>query len=524
MALPNFLQRVLPRTIRPRGPVPPAESGVVRLDSKNPNGVFALAPNLGLPGIPRPSAFLMRLYSSQGRNIYLNPDAAVRRSREEAEVMLQDPTISEPLDERIRSTSLLKWHIEPPDKSDAAQVQMAKDVTAIIDAIPTFLEYKEQLLMATFHGRSGVGHAYDWADVMGQRAITVNQWDPIHGDKFLFDVDGGIGLRIGWFDEIDEFEIDMTSEGRVIWLNKAKNIAGGGAAHTPRPDMVGRSPFGADLINYYVIHKHQIRDAALEDFFSAGYRNGLGIRTRVYWAWRYKNDALGWLQDAMQRFGSGVAVFYYTEGNTTSEQAAMKNAENLNQGAALLLPRPMEGDTQGPSFEIKEPPGVGLEFMLRAVQDYFDKKIETYIIGQNLSSETKGTGLGSGVADLHRETKSDLVRRDSTSLQETLTKQLVAPIIQYNRVFHPEWPKCQLKFLFAIDESNPKDTLEAAKILFDMGVELDHDELRGLANLSKPLSSALPVASDQSQLLSLAKLSRREKIDAIAKLLLWEDD
>lgn len=39
--------------------------------------------------------------------------------------------VSRPLFERMRETALLKWHLEPEDKTDLDQDQFAKDVTKI---------------------------------------------------------------------------------------------------------------------------------------------------------------------------------------------------------------------------------------------------------------------------------------------------------------------------------------------------------------------------------------------------------
>lgn len=113
---------------QPKGPKP------------GPHHVFAFAANMGRPGIPHEATFWQRLYSGEGKVVFYNSDEAIRQSREDAAKMLSDLTIKNPLLERIRSTALLKWHLEPEDKSDPAQSAFAKDVTKTLERVPRFIE------------------------------------------------------------------------------------------------------------------------------------------------------------------------------------------------------------------------------------------------------------------------------------------------------------------------------------------------------------------------------------------------
>jgi hypothetical protein len=424
------------------------------------------APNSGQPIIDHTALFSASLRAASGARVYYNPDEAVRASRRDAEAMERDLSILGPLQERIDGVSLLKHHLEPEDKFDQQQAQFATDVGKIIDRLPDFLSYKKALLWGTFWGRSAISNTFSFTVTDdGQQSLEISDWYPIAGDKIVYAVGGRLGLRVGYTDpSVEQYrdKIEMTREGRVLFMD----------------DWMRK---------FYVVHEHQRLDAAFEDYQKAGMIFGTGIRDRVYWAWKLKNQALGWCMDLLQRWGSGLSIFYYVEGDPDSFTKVKALAEAQANNTALLIGRPMGKDEQGAGFEHFEVNGRGIDDMRSILENYFESHIRRYIIGQSLSSDTASTGLGSGVADLHADTKDQIIRGDAINLAETFTKQLVQPLVAYNRAYYPHWPdNCQLKFQFEIDSPNVKELLEAAEKLAGMGIRVDEDELRGLTGLRKP--------------------------------------
>jgi hypothetical protein len=427
------------------------------------------APNLGQPIIKHDSLSAARLYSASGRNVYWNPDEAVRQSRWNAEAMLRDLSISQPLFERIDSTALKKWHIEPEDPDDPAEEEMANEVKRIIECTPNFLGLRKALLLGTFHGRYATSLTYNWDFYKGRPFLKVSGWEPIHGDKLVFDVDGTLGLRIGYHSsDLDHLldQIQMTPEGRCLWLDRYQR-------------------------QFYIVFKHMIRDGAYEDVRTLGSVHGVGVRSDVYYHWLLKNQVLGWALNHWERYGSGFDIWWYVEGDEDSQSAAQQAAQAQSQGYAVLLPRPRNSTEQGCGVEHVEVSGTGLDNMLRVLESYFDGRLRAFIVGQSLSSTTGATGMGSGVADLHAETKDNLVRTDSINLQETLSEQLVARIVTYNRPQYPDWPDCKLKLVIDSEETNVKELLDGAKALHEMGVGVDADHLRDVAGFQPPEDEAL---------------------------------
>ena len=115
----------------------------------------------------------------------------------------------------------------------------------------------------------------------------------------------------------------------------------------------------------------------------------------------------------------------------------------------VLLPRPPSGQDQF-GIERIQPSMAGAQTLREIITDFFGWKIKRYILGQILTSESKATGLGSGVAKLHHGTWMDIVRYDAQKLSETLTHQLVQPLLAFN------FPQAaDLHVRFVIDTESP---------------------------------------------------------------------
>jgi phage gp29-like protein len=428
----------------------------------------ARAPNAGQPVVPHVTTFQGLIQSISSRRTYLPPDTAVKQSRIEADTMLLDPAIKAPLNERFRGTTGAAWHIEPDDATDPEQVDMAAGLTRMVKKIPRFRKYLFNLLMAEFHGRYAINNVYNWVFDGDDRYITATNWVPVHGDKLVFDENGEVGVKVGatiqsWMvNKVDEHgrrSLDQTIMGRVYWFDE-----------WTRP--------------LYTVHHGEIRDGLYEDVWSAGSIFGLGIRHHVYWPYWLKQDCMAAMVDALSRLGTGLRIYYYTEGNPESLQSVKRAAEAQSGENNILFPRPLGKEGGGPGIETVELSGEGLDHMKDIIRDYFDGQIRQLIIGQELSATTgkSGTGLGSGVGEQHAHTKSEIVKEDAASLGETLTKELLVPLAAFN---YPRQPM-RCSFVFDVDDSERQELLAASKLFFDMGGEIDADHLRGELGLPKP--------------------------------------
>jgi len=204
------------------------------------------------------------------------------------------------------------------------------------------------------------------------------------------------------------------------------------APRAPRADRADRlGPWERDLLT---VHQHIIEDGEYEDPLSAGRIHGVGIRSRIYWTWYQKQEALAWLMEFLERSGFGIEIWYYPYGNAEAEEKARTAAqERIGQGRNIILvPRPVGAEGLAYGVERIEPGMSGAQALKDILTEYFGHQIKRYILGQTLTTEAHATGLGSNLASIHLDTYLQIIRYDALNLQETLTRQLVEPLVRLN--------------------------------------------------------------------------------------------
>jgi phage gp29-like protein len=435
----------------------------------------SMAPNAGQDVLPHVVTFQGLL-----RNVartYQASDEAIRDSWDNARFMRNDPGIMECLEQRKRSTALLGWHLECDDEKDPVQKQIAEELTAIIKQIPNFLKYRENLLDALWYGKYGVSHRYRWKKVRGKMRVAIDRWRPINGDKIVFRYDDGSG-------EYDDDQVGIrVGQGFVEGSQVAKRWK------VERINKVAATDWGLAyfLENWerplVAIHKHMIEDGAYEAPETAGSIHGVGIRSRIYWLWYQKQETLAWLMEYLERSAFGIEIWSYPAGNKDAYEATKTAAmERIGNGRNIVLvPRHPDSDILSSDVKRIEPGMAGADILDRILREYFGWQIKRYILGQILTSETASTGLGSGVATIHLDTYLQIVRYDAINLQETLTTDLVQPLLHYNWPQHPDLP---IRFIIETESPDVEGKLRAWKQAYDMGLKLkaqDVAELIGAA-------------------------------------------
>lgn len=443
----------------------------------NTDGVFeipGMPPGRGTEVIPHPATFLQLLPGGPSR-VYRPSDEAIRQSRAHARFMRLDATVMECVELRQRATALLDWHIEVEDKS---LKPIADELTRILRRIPRFVQYRDTLLSAIWYGRYAIENLYTWDWIDGKKRVVIDGWVPIHGDKLVWKIDSETGridserwgIRIGtlsgasprlreWFEENREY-IEPTD-----W----------GLAYFPPPGK-------RELV---VIHRHIVEDGEFEEGQSADRVFGVGIRSRIYWIWYQKQEALRWLMEFLERSAFGIELWYYPAGNLEAREHMLQAAsQRVGTGRNILLvPRPPgpEGAVYG--VERIEPSMAGAQALREILTDYFGHQIKRYILGQTLTTEAHATGLGSNLASIHLDTFLQIVKYDAANLQETLTDQLVRRLVEWN------WPGVDarlFRFVIEVEKPDVAERLQALRQAFDMGLKLKAADVRDLLGIAAP--------------------------------------
>lgn len=437
------------------------------------------APNFGQWALPHVLTF-NGVVSSLSK-VYRPSDEALRDRPEHSRFMRNDLVVMECIETRQRSTALLNWHIEPPDDKNGSHKALAGTLTQMIGSTPRFMQYRENLLHAVFFGRYGVANRWRWKNIAGGQRVIVDRWRPVHGDKLVWRYvpddlrwdDDQIGIKVGL-----AYAGGSTNLVAGRWpAEKAQQVAitDQGMAYFLRP-------WERPLI---AVHKHYIEDGEFESPEYAGRVHGVGIRSRIYWTWYQKTETLAWLMEYLERSAGGFEIWYYPWGNETAKQAVEKSArERMSLGRnQLLVPKFLENDQMGQWYDRIEPGMAGAEALKSVIVEYFGHLLKRYILGQTLTTESSGTGLGSNLADVHLATFLQIVKYDATNLEETLTTDLLEPLIRFNFPWAVGLP---FKFRIDTESENSQEKLEAYKNAFEMGLKIRAQDVYDIIGATKP--------------------------------------
>ncbi|HPP52337.1 MAG TPA: DUF935 family protein, partial [Thermoguttaceae bacterium] len=432
-------------------------------------------PGGGEAPVPYPATFLA-LYTGGTARVYRPGDEALKQSRENARYMRADAAVMECVELRQRATALLDWRIEC-DREDPAYRRAADLVRKILRRIPRFMQYRETLLQAIWYGRYAAENVFGWDWIDGQKVVRIIGWSPIHGDKLVWRIDAhtgrwdeDFGIRIGMLPHSSE-RLRQWYEANRRWLHSTDF----GMAYFPPPGK-------RELV---VIHRHMVEDGEYEEPQNADRVFGVGIRSRIYWIWYQKQQALQWLMEFLERSAFGIELWYYPAGNPEARREMLRAAQNrVGTGKNILLvPRPPGAEGMIYGVERLEPSMAGAAALKEIITDYFGHQIKRYILGQTLTTEAHATGLGSNLASIHLDTFMQIVRYDAQNLQETLTDQLVRRLVHWN------WPGLDaqmFRFVMEVDKPDVKDRLDALKQAFEMGLRIRSQDLRELLSLEQP--------------------------------------
>jgi phage gp29-like protein len=166
----------------------------------------------------------------------------------------------------------------------------------------------------------------------------------------------------------------------------------------------------------WIIHRHQAK---------SGYLARAGLVRILAWPYLFKNYAVRDLAELLELHGIPLRLATYpTFLGETDKTALWTQLRDLGHNAAALLP-------EGVKVEFAEIQSKGEPY--QAMMDWCERSISKAILGQTLSAESKATGLGSGVANLHDEVRWDLISSDARQIAGTLTTQLIGPLLRLNR-------------------------------------------------------------------------------------------
>jgi phage gp29-like protein len=292
-----------------------------------------------------------------------------------ADMEERDPHLAAEMGKRKQAIVNLDWQLVPPPDATAAEKATAQWADGILRS---GIESFEDLLVAC---QDAIGHGF---------APIELEWQ----------MQGGELLPVYYPRPQEWFRLSVD--------RRALHIMDGSAEGAPL------KPFG------WIVHQ--------PGKAKTGYLGRLGLHRVVSWPFLYKAYAISDFAEFLETFGLPIIVGKYGQGASAEQKNSLYDAVSaLGHDARAIMPVDMQLEIS----KIAAGGGGGTPHL--DMIHWADDAQSKAILGQTLSAEAKSTGMGSGVAKLHDQVRLDIQRADARQVADTLTRDLIYPLIALNR-------------------------------------------------------------------------------------------
>jgi len=437
----------LPPAKRPRKPLPAPKD-------RGPTGPLALPVEV------------QRTFFRTASLMLRNSSLAYRLDPNYSAMMRADADIEGVLRSLLVTLAGLEWAVVPTDDENPRLVKLAERVSAIIDAIPRRSDLFRALHEAVWYGCSAANLVYDRDPILG---VRIKEWFPFASDSLAFDQYGNLAMRVGsaYINEPSVTDLGFDSLVHLFDENERRAIV----LHrvfTTAPNFI--DPNTSEAV----------------------YR-GVGARDVCWYIWLLKQEVLQNAAAYIERYALGIRVGYYPAGNDAAKSEMLTILQNLVNDNSVVLPRIGPNESMY-DIDIKDANAGRAQIFMELV-NWLSSKLKEAILGQSLSSEAGGTGMGSGVADLHADTLSRVIRYHADALAESVNSDLVRVIATMLGASEEE--ARGIRFEFAPERPNAKERMEAIQAFVQLGGRVSEREVRDLLGLSEPEDGEAILGSGQ---------------------------
>ena len=427
----------LPPARRPRKPLPPPTS-------RGPTGPLALPVEV------------QRSYFRTASLMLRNSSLAYRLDVNYQAMMRMDADIEGVLRSLLVTLAGLEWSVTADDDENPRTQELASRIADIVNAIPRRSDLFRAMHEAVWYGVSATNIVYEKDANLG---VRVAEWIPFASDTLAFDQRGNVAMRVGsaYINESSVTDLGFDSLVHLFDDNERRAIV----LHrvfTTAPNFI--DPNSADQV----------------------YR-GVGARDVCWYIWLLKQEILQNAAAYAERYALGIRVGYYPAGNDAAKNEMLTVLQNLVNDNSVVLPRIGPNESMY-DIDIKDANAGRAQIFMEMV-DWCSSKLKEAILGQSLSSEAGSTGLGSGVADLHADTLSRVIRYHADALAESITTDLVRVVAKMLGASDDE--ARAIRFNFAPERPDTKERLEAVEKFVALGGRVSEREVRDLLGLAEPM-------------------------------------
>jgi len=437
----------LPPARRPRKPLPPPTS-------RGPTGPLALPVEV------------QRSYFRTASLMLRNSSLAYRLDVNYQAMMRMDADIEGVLRSLLVTLAGLEWSVTADDDENPRTQELASRIADIVNAIPRRSDLFRAMHEAVWYGVSATNIVYEKDAKLG---VRVAEWIPFASDTLAFDQRGNLAMRVGsaYINESSVTDLGFDSLVHLFDDNERRAVV----LHrvfTTAPNFI--DPNSADQV----------------------YR-GVGARDVCWYIWLLKQEILQNAAAYAERYALGIRVGYYPAGNDAAKNEMLTVLQNLVNDNSVVLPRIGPNESMY-DIDIKDANAGRAQIFMEMVE-WCSSKLKEAILGQSLSSEAGGTGMGSGVADLHADTLSRVIRYHADALAESITTDLVRVVAKMLGASDDE--ARAIRFNFAPERPDTKQRLEAVEKFVALGGRVSEREVRDLLGLAEPMDGE-PVLDGKS--------------------------
>src|SRR5271154_4384195 len=251
---------------------------------------------------------------------------------------------------------------------------------------------------------------------------------------------------------------------------------GGSGVYSSMGAGIGIQPMTAPLAPYkFITHIAKAK---------AGLPIRGGLARAAGWSYLFKNYVLkDWITFA-EVFGQPLRLGKYGPGANEADKQALLNAvANIGTDAAAIIPDSM-------LIEFTEARQTGSAELYERFCEYLDRQVSKAILGQTLTTEMPRNGGSRAAAQVHDAVRRDILAADARRLGETLTRDLVKPLVDLNAGPQTRYPR--LNFVLPND-GNDQEFVAIISGLIDRGLRISQQTVLDRLNLpaASPTDPAL---------------------------------
>ncbi|MGH7935208.1 MAG: DUF935 domain-containing protein [Candidatus Binataceae bacterium] len=163
-----------------------------------------------------------------------------------------------------------------------------------------------------------------------------------------------------------------------------------------------------------------------------------GLARAAGWAYLFKNYVLKDWVTFSEVFGQPLRLGKYHPGATEADKRTLLTAvSNIGTDAAAIIPDSMLIDF----VEARQTRGTDL---YERFCEYIDRQVSKAVLGQTLTTEVPRESGSRAAAQVHEAVRRDIIAADARRLAETLTRDLVKPLVDLNAGPQRRYPQLDL--------------------------------------------------------------------------------